>query len=400
MPLRVLHVVPALAERYGGPSAATVGMCRALREAGVDVVIATTDADGGSRLDVPIETLTRWQGVPTVFFARARSEAFKWSPALARWLRRHVGEFDVVHAHAVFSHSTVAAGRACRAAGVPYLVRPLGTLDPWSLGRHAYRKRLLLALGLRAVLARAAALHYTTAEEHRLAERALPTLPRGVVVPLGLDAMWFDAPRVERRNQLVVMSRLDPKKGIDVAIRAFQASAVAREGGWRLVIAGAGEAAYEGHLRRLAGDAAVRDRVTFTGWLQGEHRVELLSRSRLFLLPSHQENFGIAVVEAMACGTPVLVSPGVNLADEILAAGAGWVAGNALAPFSAAVDAALADPAELERRGGRARELAQAYRWPAVSAALETVYADVVSAHGRRADVTAAARPARWSTKA
>jgi hypothetical protein len=105
-------------------------MCRALGSHGVDSLIATTDADGTARLDVETEQLVSYENVAAIFFARQWSEAFKYSRPLARWLGAHVAEFDVVHIHAIFSHACLAAAAACRKQGVPYVVRPLGTLDP------------------------------------------------------------------------------------------------------------------------------------------------------------------------------------------------------------------------------------------------------------------------------
>lgn len=375
MAARVLHVVPAIAARYGGPSVAALGMARALGDAGMHVLLATTDADGPGRLDVPIARETTIDGVPAIVFARQGSERFKWSAALGRWLRRHVADFGVVHVHAVFSYSTLAAGRACRASGVPYLVRPLGTLDPWSLSRHARRKRALLGLGLRRVLHDAAAMHYTTAEERRLAEGAVPELPRGVVVPLGLDETWFVTPPPDDRDrQIVILARLDPKKGIETAIRAFHLASDGRLASYGLTIAGAGDPGYEGELQRLAAKGPAASRIRFTGWLGGTDRMAFLSRAALFLMPSRQENFGLGALEAMARGTPVIVAPGVNLAPDLARAGAGWVIEAEPDALAAGIVAAVADPTGLRRRGAAARRFAEAFRWPAVAAALRSLY--------------------------
>src|SRR5438477_2112901 len=143
----VLHVIPAVAPRYGGPSQAVVGMGRALTEHGVRVLVATTDADGPDRLPVQLGVPVDWQGVPAIVFRRQFSEAFKYSRPFAAWLGQHVGEFRVVHIHAVFSHSCLAAARACQRRGVPYVVRPLGSLDPWSLHQKPLRKQLLWRFG-------------------------------------------------------------------------------------------------------------------------------------------------------------------------------------------------------------------------------------------------------------
>ena len=109
--MHALHVIPSIAPRYGGPSSAVVGMSNALQHAGVAVQIATTDADGPTRLRVPHGTSVEWAGVPTVFFPRQWSESFKYSRPLAGWLMDHVAGFDVVHIHAVFSHACLAAAR-------------------------------------------------------------------------------------------------------------------------------------------------------------------------------------------------------------------------------------------------------------------------------------------------
>src|SRR5439155_19005325 len=111
--MKILHVIPGVAPRYGGPSQAIIQMCRALQTEGEEVLIASTDADGASRLPVKIGMKTVYKGIPAIFFPRNWSEAFKYSHSLARWLGANVDSFDVVHIHAVFSHSSIAAARAC-----------------------------------------------------------------------------------------------------------------------------------------------------------------------------------------------------------------------------------------------------------------------------------------------
>src|SRR6476659_9965568 len=114
--MRVLHVIPAVARRYGGPSSAIAPMCRALAEQGVDTLIVSTDADGPDRLPVTRGEPTSWRGVPAIFFRRDFSESFKYSRALGSWMARNVRDFDVVHIHAVLSHAPLTAAHACRRA--------------------------------------------------------------------------------------------------------------------------------------------------------------------------------------------------------------------------------------------------------------------------------------------
>jgi glycosyltransferase involved in cell wall biosynthesis len=378
--MRILHVIPAIAERYGGPSTVALDTCARLAARGHDVLLATTDADGPGRLDVPVGQPAMYRGVRSIFFGRTSSEAFKWSPDLARWLDRSVSRFDVVDVHAIFSHSSLVAGRACRQMDVPYVVRPHGSLDPWSLARKPMQKRILFWLGARRLLTGAARVQYTTTEEQRLAESRLPWLARGVVVPLGVseDDLPSSPPARSTAPYVLTLSRLERKKGLELLIAAFHQVAVAGAlADWRLVIAGDGDVAYVRDLKRLAANGSAAARIDFPGWASGAEKAALLRRAALFACPSEQENFGVAVVEAMADGVPVLVSPGVNLAPDIATAGAGWIAERNASSFPRVLEAILNDrPARLSR-GQAAASLARRFTWDRSVDALVALYEDV-----------------------
>jgi glycosyltransferase involved in cell wall biosynthesis len=361
-------------------------MCRALRARGLEALIVTTDADGPGRLAVETGHPVDHHGVPTLFFRRQWSEAFKYSWPLARWLERDAGRFDVVHIHAVFSHACLAAARACRRHGVPYVVRPLGTLDPWSLGQKRLRKRLIWRLGAERLLEGAAAIHYTTEDERRLAEESLG-VGRGVVIPLGVDEALFAQPappdRFRRRHPemgddpyVLLLSRLHPKKGVELLLEAFHD--LARSGvlgPWRLVVAGDGDAGYVAELKRQAARRDGGARVLFTGWLDGADKVAAFRGAALFALPSHQENFGLAVVEALTCGIPVLLSAGVNLAREVEGAGAGWTVPLEREAWHRSLAAILRDERGRAARGAAGRRLAATrFTWPAIATALAELY--------------------------
>lgn len=359
--MRILHVIPAVAPRYGGPSVVAVETVRALRREGHDAFVATTDADGPSRLDVPHGTVVEWQGVPIVAFPLGGGEGFKWSAALARWLREAVASVDVVDIHAIFSHSSIAAASAARRAGVPFVVRPHGALDPWSLGRKALRKRLLLRVAVRRMLEDAACVQYTTAAEMEAASRALPWLGRGRVVPIGISDQAFGTPeRRATRPYVLTLSRLDAKKSLELLIDAFHDAGVE---GWRLVIAGDGPGDYVDSLRSRAAAGPAARRIEFVGWVDGERKRQLLRGASLLASPSAQENFGLSVAEAMAVGVPVLVTPGVNLAPEIEVARAGWVVARELSTLTLTLRSICRDDDERERRGAAARALAERFRW-------------------------------------
>ncbi len=378
----VLHVVPSVAARDGGPSAAVAGMCRALEAQGVPTLVVTTDADGAGRLDVPLDETTTFAGMRVRFFPCQFSERLKYSGPLGAWVRAHVSEFAAVHVHAVFSHASIAAGRASRRAGMPYVVRPLGSIDPWSLSHHPGRKRALMWLGARALLSGASRVHYTADEEQRRAEGALSWLPPGVVIPLGVDdALFADPSGNDRRWQgpAVVLARLDPKKGIDLAIRAFHQIA-GRLPDRRLVIAGDGDPEYVARATRArrgwarCGPASS----SLDGW-RAPIGVRVLENASVFVLPSAQENFGLSMVEAMAVGTPVVVTRTVDLASRIADERAGWVVNRSVEAVAGALSEALSNPAECRVRGARARRLADGYRWSHVATRLKALYADMNS---------------------
>jgi glycosyltransferase involved in cell wall biosynthesis len=385
--MKVLHVIPAVAKRYGGPSVAVFGMCRALEAVGIETRIATTDADGPGRLDVPHGSPVCYEGVAAVFFPREWSESFKYSGALARWLSTAVGEYDVVHVHSVFNHSSLAAARASRRMGVPFIVRPLGTLDPWSMARKGLRKRLLWSLYARRILMAASAFHYTTEEERRRTETSLG-LARGVVVPLGVDV---PDPRVhptparldgalgalEDARYVLVLSRLHAQKGLEYLVDAFLS--VPDHPEWRLVLAGSGDRGYTEALRARARERGGEGRVLFPGWIEGDVKAAVLQGAALVALPSHKESFALGAVEALAAGVPVLLSPGVNLARDIEAAGAGWVAG--ASSLRTTLIEALSDPGERTRRGAAGRAFVQSrFTWSSIAEQLRRLYLGVMAA--------------------
>ncbi len=376
--MKVLHVIPAIALRYGGPSQAVIEMCRALQHAGIEVELCTTDADGDGRLPVELDKPSLYGGVRTYFFRRDRSEAYKFSRSLARWLDENVARYDIVHIHAVFNHSTQAAARACRQHHIPYIVRPLGTLEPWSMQQKRPRKVMAWHLLFRRILRQAVAVHYTTEQERELTEHSL-NLRKGIVIPNGVDeALLAVQPTGKFRNEhaipaaapiILSLSRVHPKKGINLLLEAFlELRAQGKLATCHLVIAGDGEPQYVERLRKIARGTAFEAAIHWVGWLEGAAKSAALAEANLFALSSFQENFGIAVVEAMACGTPVLLSRQVGLAPEVLAAGAGWVINLDADGLRNGLAEATSSPAELSARSVAARTLArECFTWPGIA---------------------------------
>jgi glycosyltransferase involved in cell wall biosynthesis len=367
--MRVLHVIPSVSERSGGPAAAIVPMCRALQAEGIDVLLASTSH---GLTQTSTDELREYKGVPARLFPVQAGASFKYSQQLATWLKASVRDFDVVHIHAVFNHASVAAAKVCRKAGVPYVVRPLGTLDPWSMKQKAVRKKIFWSLVGKRMLSRSAAVHYTAAGEKTATEESLG-INHGRVIALGVEvngeplgkpaAEYF--PALAGHRYVLLLSRLDPKKGTEILIDAFKALT---DRSWRLVIAGDGPRGYVSSLNHRAAGTEI----IFTGWVDGEQKEALLRDAALFVLPSSQENFGLSVMEAMARGVPVLVSPQVNLAREIEGADAGWIIDRK--GLSDGLAAVLANETECARRGKAAHQFAQQYSWQRTARELAQLY--------------------------
>ena len=365
--MNVLHVIPAIAPRYGGPSDAVISLAKGLTRKGVNVVIATTDADGSGRLSVPMSGLTEQFGVSVRFFPRQFSEAFKYSGPLARWLHDHVNDFDVVHIHAVFSHSSVAAYKACISKGVPYLIRPLGTLDPATLAHKSLRKRLFSAIWGRHMLSGAGGIHYSTKREKQDVEGSL-NLARGFVLPIGIDGDCIrerpEDPQKcvstaeEHPPYIVFLGRLDPIKNIESLIDAFSRVAhIGALGDWQLLIAGDGKSNYVESLKKRALQSKCGRRILFPGWLSGASKRNTLANAEMLASTSRHESFGRSVTEAMSLGTPVLIADEVFIADDVREYGAGWVVSGEPEELCRALEQAMTDVDGRQRRGRSARRL-------------------------------------------
>src|SRR5215213_7361345 len=237
--MKVLHVIPSVSERSGGPATAIVPMCSALMRQGIEVLLVST-TDGLPEKPNAAE----YKGVPAIFFPPQLGASFKYSRPFATWLSSNIKNFDLAHIHAVFNHSSVSASQACRRSGVPYIIRPLGTLDPWSMTQKSLRKRLFWQLSGKTMLRNAAAVHYTSEVEKLSTQRHLG-LNHGRVIALGIDAnnsnLNGQLGRIFDEPYVLVLSRLHPKKGLDVLIDAFLSVVQEKKfASWRLVIAGDG----------------------------------------------------------------------------------------------------------------------------------------------------------------
>ena len=362
--MKILHVVPTYlpARRYGGPIVAVHGLCKALAARGHDVDVFTTNVDGDGVLDVPVGEPVAMDGVNVRYFPSTFPRLY-WSPAMRTQLAAAVKTYDVVHIHAVFLWPGAAAAHAARKAGIPYLISPRGMLVP-ELIRQKSRvvKTLWLGLVERRGFAGASGIHFTSQLEWDDAKRVGLPLPSPFVAPNGIDLE--PRPAVSRDDRtLVHLGRINWKKGLDRVIAVLPDLP-----GVRFVVAGNDEEDLTPRLRELAQKCGVADRVEFPGPVYGTAKNELLARAALFVLVSTSENFGNAVLEALAMETPVVLSRGVGLADDVVRAGAGVIG-------LESIEELLRDAERRAEMGRKGRALVESrFSWPRVAEEMEEAY--------------------------
>jgi glycosyltransferase involved in cell wall biosynthesis len=383
--MRLLHVTPTYlpATRYGGPIQSVHGLCAALAARGHDVHVFATSVDGPGDSAVPLARCVPMDGVGVWYFPSRWLRRLYWSPPMARALRAQVGGFDLVHLHSVFLWPTWAAARAARAAGVPYLLSPRGMLvRDLVAARSRLAKTAWMTLVERANLAHASGVHVTSAIEaievrkfnYRLGGRIVE-VPNGVALAPELPPEPGANP-----DYVLILGRVNWKKRIEIALEAL-----ALVDGIRLVVAGGDDDGSMAALRARAAALGIAGRVDFVGPVAGDAKRRLLRGALALLMPSLSENFGNSALEAMAEGTPAIVTPRVGIADFIDASGAGFVVAPDAAAWADAIRRLRGNPELLARMRVRARTaVADTLSWPAIGARMEAEYRALVGEFRRR----------------
>ncbi len=379
--MKILHIIPDLALTSGGPVFAVLGMAKAQSEMGYAVVIAATDY---GQPELPeLEKVN-------IHLYSCDFPKWRWSSKLKEGLYSHISDADIVHIHTVWSFPVLAAADACIKLGKPYILRPCGMLDPWSIAQKSWIKKLYLFCFQR-IISKAAAIHFTSEQER---ENSLPLFKaaRSFVCPLGVSlsvtipilrgpakldiSEGFRKRYPELGDSLIVLflSRMHYKKQPEVVIHAFR-EIISRRPNLRLVMAGSGEAKYVRQLKRLVNDLGLADKVLFTGMLLGRAKQEALSAADVFVLPSLQENFGISVVEAMAAGCPVVISDRVNIASCISRAEGGIVCSPTINGIESAIDKLVSNDKLRGQMAENGKKLCQSqFEWSIVTKSLLMEY--------------------------
>lgn len=386
--MTILHVVASYwpAVRYGGTIVSVHGLCKALAARGHDVHVFTTSVDGGSDSDVPHGVPVDVEGVKVWYFRSTRLRRVYYAPALKQVLRAHIREFDLVHTHAIYLWPLWAAARAAQRAGVPYVVSLRGMLEKDLIARKSsLSKAALIGFVERANLERASAIHVTSAREAAEAAAFGFNLPRLIEIPNGvdLDGDELGEEAVSREVAAVIapgpyvlfLGRLSWKKGLDRLV----ATVPYFPAGLRLIVAGNDDEGIRPTLEAQGARLGVADRVVYTGAVAGREKRELLANARIVVLPSYSENFGNVVVEAMAAGRAVVVTPEVGVAPLVERAGAGWVVSGDAATLGSHIARLAGDDALRQQMGARGRTMVEReLSWNHVAGQMESAYSSLL----------------------
>jgi glycosyltransferase involved in cell wall biosynthesis len=334
--MNILHVISSVNPACGGPIEGVRQLGNALINEGHQVEVVS--------LDPPDSAFTR-QFPLQVYPLGPTTLGYGFSPRLIQWLRNNHRRYDAVVVNGIWQYHSYASWRVLRNSGTPYVVFTHGMLDPWFKRRYPLKhvkKWMYWPWAEYRVLRDAQAVLFTCEEERVLARQSFwlyrcneVVVSYGTARPGGdpqieVDRFFERHPELRGKKLALFMGRLHPKKGCDLLIEAF-ARVLAEHSEWHLVIAGPDQVGWQKKLQQQAQRLRIASRITWAGMIGGALKWGALRAAEVFVLPSHQENFGIVVAEALAAGTPALISNKVNIWREVLADGAGLVADDTLA---------------------------------------------------------------------
>jgi glycosyltransferase involved in cell wall biosynthesis len=381
--MKVGHVVASLDIEWGGPPQIVQGIAEGTTAFGVDSeILSIAGPSSGHTLHpdgTPVELLE------AVLLSSAWSG---FHPKLVRRVSEMALRVDVLHAHELWAATTAAASLVSWRTGKPLVISPHGALDSWAFHHHYIRKMLLWHAYQRRSLRTATMVHALTEVEKREVMSVGISSPC-VVIPNGVACdqfgsgvapiaeQWF--PELRDRTVILSLGRITPKKNLESLCQAFVQLRRQVTGELHLVIAGTGEESYVSSLRRILALGGAVEFSSWPGMVVGEQKTALMARANLFALPSHSEGFSVVVLEALASGTPVVVSPACKF-PEVQTAGAGKVVEPDSESLTAAMLALLnGGPERLPEMGARARGLAKRhYDWPVIAERFAALYEEML----------------------
>lgn len=385
--MKVLHIIPSISTKRGGPSKAILGMVKGLRDIGIEASILTTsDSCIYQDRNYPLHEWFLVESIPVLMFPTLNSRndkirEFLFSPSYTTWLMRNIQTYDLLHIHAIFSYPSSIAMLFARLTRKPYIVRTIGQLNEWSLSQSYRSKKYMLDLVERKNLDSAVAIHVTSElEVNDLKQFGY----RGEILSLGLGVDLPVISRNERestleRTNFIFLSRLHPKKQLELLLEAFSIIRnEAHEKTWRLTIAGDGDPAYVKYLKKQSQDLGIADYISWVGHISGIKKDEVLKEADWFVLPSASENFGISAVEAMANSVPVIITETVGIAEKVREHGAGIISSSSPLELARVLRKAMGGPS-LEMKQAARSMVEKQYSWNKICTDLSDYYHQIIA---------------------
>ena len=367
--MRVIHTVTSITQEASGPSYTVARLCQSLIDIGHDVTLATLD----------------WAPVAAVpafvkrFPIGVGPKSLGRSPTMYKWLTQEASAsaVQVIHNHGMWQMNTVYPGWAVKRRTAKLVASPHGSLSTWAMNHGSRSKALFWPLLQRPTLDRAACFHASSEAEYEDIRR-LGFLQPTAIIHSGIDVPDLKAKAPTCQRKLLFLGRIHPVKGIDILLHAWHAVADCFAD-WELLIVGpdSGNRGNDGYLEEMKSLAITLglNRVQFAGPLYGPAKLSAYQEADLFVLPSHSENFGVAVAEALAAGTPAIVSKGAPW-QGLEVHGCGWWVNFGVAPLISALTAAMGESREqLAQRGVRGREwMVRDFSWRNVAGRMNQIY--------------------------
>ena len=360
--MRVVQVVPSIADEASGPTYSVTQLSAVLAQHGLDVQLHALAPADSKHKSYQVRQYPRWGLLPRLGI----------SPGMRVGLKRTAQECDVLHNHSLWMMPNMYAAWAARGTSCRLVVSPRGTLSRWALNYSRYRKAVVWWLGQRRAVCDADCLHATAASELREIracglKNPVAVIPNGIHIPV----QQHDKSCGPRR--LLFLGRIHAVKGVDVLLQAWRQVQESFPD-WMLSIAGPGDRDYIQRVRRMA-DALKLDRASFLGPVFGQRKWESYQRADLFVLPTRSENFGVAVAESLACGTPAIATKGSPW-EGLISNQCGWWIDHGPEPLAACLREAMLLPQEdLQSMGANGRRWMQSdFSWETVGQQMRATY--------------------------
>jgi glycosyltransferase involved in cell wall biosynthesis len=324
--MKILHINPSLDKVRGGPSEVVVNTA----------YFHNTSTENGLYI---LSTFSEKPGFELVDYSKVKEKVYllprkkflfyeQYVPSLKKWLINNILNYDLIHIHSVFNYTSHISMTCARLMGVPYVLTPHGMLGEYDLKRKRILKKIWLKFIDDKNLNFVSAFH-ATANIEKLGLSKMFPVSRVDVIPYGINipSLPFETVKKEKKLNIVFISRLHKKKNLPGVLQAIS-KALKNGISLNLRIAGEpnpGEENYKVYLQKMVQDLNIDKHVEFCGFLSGQAKEELFKWADVFMLPSFDENFGVAVLEALSYSVPVIISPQVALSKEVREFGGGWI---------------------------------------------------------------------------